>query len=70
MRCIGKERFTTQALAARVAALSMRRHEGARSHAYRCGNCGGFHVGSVLRGSASDDFKRERLRLAHEFEPA
>lgn len=44
--CEGKERFLTFALADRVARL--RRREGTKRHAYRCGGCGGYHIGSTI----------------------
>lgn len=53
MRCDGKERFLTFALAERMAKKSSRRHDKTlRLHAYRC-ECGGYHVGSSVgtRGS-------------------
>ncbi len=63
LRCMGKERFTTQAMASRVASLSMQRREGIRRHAYKCPACGGYHVGSALVASGDRDFKREREQL-------
>lgn len=46
--CAGKERFTTFGMAEVVAKRSNTRHAGYRLHAYRCGDCGGFHVGSSV----------------------
>ena len=43
--CNGKERFESQALAAKVAGRSTRRHSGAL-HAYRCPACAGWHCGT------------------------
>lgn len=43
--CEGKERFLTFALAERIA--GMRRREGTKRMAYKCDNCGGYHIGST-----------------------
>lgn len=48
MGCAGKERFTTFALAERVAHLSATRHSGLKIQAYRCRDCGAYHVGSSI----------------------
>lgn len=48
MKCQGKERFKTFHMAERVSKLSARRHEKLRRHAYRCDECGGYHVGSSM----------------------
>ncbi len=45
MICEGKERFTTFALAERIA--GMRRREGVKRMAYRCAECGSFHIGTT-----------------------
>ena len=44
--CVGKERFTTFALAERVS--KRRRREGTKRGPYRCRECGGYHIGSSL----------------------
>lgn len=46
MTCDGKERFTTFAFAGMVA--KRRRRQGTKRQPYRCGECGGFHIGSHL----------------------
>lgn len=61
MTCEGKERFLTFALAEMVS--RKRRRQGTKRAPYKCGECGSYHVGSVLDSIAS----RRRPRL--EFEP-
>lgn len=46
MICDGKERFTTFAMAAMVS--KKRRLQGTKRQPYKCGECGGFHIGSHL----------------------
>lgn len=46
--CQGKVSFSTYARADK-AAQGLRRNKGDVVHAYRCGQCGGFHVGGVPR---------------------
>jgi hypothetical protein len=59
--CAGKERFTTFAFAARVASLSASRNEGARRQAYKCADCGAFHVGSSVGPKLQGKKRRERF---------
>lgn len=67
MNCEGKERFTTFSLADRMARKSSRRHDKTlRLRAYRCGDCGGYHVGSSVGGSKSARAPRFRM-LEEEF---
>ena len=65
MTCSGKECFTSFALADRVASLSNNRHCGYRMRAYKCHECGAFHVGSsigkVRRAERSRFIVREEL---------
>ena len=46
MTCEGKERFTTFALAERIA--GMRKREGVKRMAYKCCECGAFHIGTTI----------------------
>jgi hypothetical protein len=59
--CVGKERFTTYAFAERVASLSASRNEGVRRQAYKCGECGAFHVGSSVGPKLQSKKRRERM---------
>jgi hypothetical protein len=61
MNCSGKERFTTFAFAERVASLSASRNEGVRRQAYKCGECGAFHVGSSIGPKLQGKKKKERF---------
>lgn len=58
--CAGKERFTTFAFAERVASLSASRNEGQRRQAYKCGECGAYHVGSSIGPKNQQKKRRER----------
>jgi hypothetical protein len=59
--CVGKERFTTYAFAERVASLSASRNEGVRRQAYKCGECGAFHVGSSVAEAAVEEAARAHV---------
>ena len=48
MTCSGKECFASYALAERIARLSANRHCSYKMSAYKCGECGSFHVGSKV----------------------
>lgn len=46
MTCDGKECFASFALAERISKLSANRHTGYKMTAYKCAECGAFHVGT------------------------
>lgn len=48
MTCSGKECFGSYALAERIARLSANRHRSYKMAAYKCVECGSFHVGSKV----------------------
>ena len=48
MTCAGKQCFETFALADTIAKRSANRHVSYKLAAYRCGDCGSFHVGSRI----------------------
>jgi hypothetical protein len=56
--CAGKHRFESARLASEVA---LRSNRGARTH-YRCGLCGGFHVGAIGVEALSRAAARELIR--------
>ena len=67
MTCKGKESFAVYALAERVAKLSNNRHSGYKLQAYRCQDCGNYHVGSQV-GRVLD--KRRGRQFYLDEEPA
>lgn len=62
-QCLGKFRFETFGEADRVAKAARRRRYSQRQNAYRCGLCGGFHVGSNTF-TASERKKIRRMEVA------
>ena len=65
MTCAGKECFANYALAERIAKLSANRHAGHKMRAYRCPECGSFHVGTLL-GRPADKRKSRFYTLEEE----
>jgi hypothetical protein len=57
--CQGKERFLTFGLADAVSKRSRNAHAGVKLHPYRCGDCGGWHIGSTIgRGKTRNGYLR------------